>query len=75
MHKQGVHFKWKLNLCSNCWRIPRRIWRKKLSVGKCLSGACEQLKDNIKEKDVVTQSIKQKSKTFGIFLGHGMFGF
>ena len=33
-------------------------------VGKCPNGACEQMKDQIKEKDVVTQSIKQKGKMF-----------
>ena len=44
-------------------------------VGKCPNGACEQLKDKIKEKDVVLQSIKRKGKIFGSFLGHGMFGF
>ena len=42
---------------------------------KCPNGACEQLKDEIKEKDVVTQSIKRKGKIFGSFPGHGMFGF
>ena len=44
-------------------------------VGKCPNCACEQLKDNIQEKDVVMQSIKRKDKIFGSFLGHGMFGF
>ena len=44
-------------------------------VGKCPNGACEQVKDKIKEKDVVTQSIKQKGKMFGSFLIHGMFRF
>ena len=44
-------------------------------VGKCPNGACEQMKDKIKEKDVVTQSIKQKGKMFGSFLIHGMFRF
>ena len=44
-------------------------------VRKCLDGACEQMKDKIKEKDVVTQSIKQKGKIFGSFLIHGMFQF
>ena len=44
-------------------------------VGKCPNGACEQMKDKIKEKDVVTQSIKQKGKMFGSFLIHGMFWF
>ena len=29
-------------------------------IGRCPNGACEQMKDKIKEKDVVTQSIKQK---------------
>ena len=27
-------------------------------VGKCPNGTCEQLKDKIKEKDVVMQSIR-----------------
>ena len=44
-------------------------------VGKCLAGACEQMKDKIKEKDVVTQSIKRKGRIFGSFLIHGMFQF
>ena len=44
-------------------------------VGKCPNGACELLKNKIKEKAVVTQSIKQKGEIFGRFLGHGMFGF
>ena len=44
-------------------------------VRKCLDGACEQMKDKIKEKDVVTQSIKQKGKIFGSFLIHSMFQF
>ena len=44
-------------------------------VGKCPNGACEQMKDKIKEKDVVTQSIKQKGKMFWSFLIHGMFRF
>ena len=44
-------------------------------VGKCPNGACEQMKDKIKEKDVVAQSIKQKGKIFGSFLIHGMFRF
>ena len=44
-------------------------------VGKCPDGACEKMKDKIKEKDVVTQSIKQKGKRFGNFLIYGMFGF
>ena len=39
------------------------------------NGACEQMKDKIKEKDVVTQSIKRKGKIFGSFLIHGMFRF
>ena len=38
--------------------------------GKCPNGACERFKDKIKEKDMVTQSIKRKGKTFGSFLGH-----
>ena len=37
-------------------------------VGKCPNGACEQMKDKIKEKDMVTQSIKRKGKIFGSFL-------
>ena len=41
-------------------------------IGKCPNGACEQLKDKIKEKDVVTQSIKLKGKIFGSFARHGM---
>ena len=44
-------------------------------IGKCPNGACEQIKDKIKEKDVVQQSINQKGKTFGSFLIHGMFQF
>ena len=44
-------------------------------VGKCPNGTCEQVKDKIKEKDVVTQSIKLKGKIFGSSLRHGMFGF
>ena len=39
-------------------------------VGKCPNSACEHFKDKIKEKDVVTQSIKRKGKIFGSFLGH-----
>ena len=35
----------------------------------CANGACEQLKDKIKETDVVTQSVKQKGIIFGSFLG------
>ena len=38
-------------------------------AGKCANGACEQLKDKIKETDVVTQSVKQKGIIFGSFLG------
>ena len=38
--------------------------------GKYPNGACERFKDKIKEKDMVTQSIKRKGKTFGSFLGH-----
>ena len=44
-------------------------------VGKCPNGACEQLKEKIKEKDVVMQSIKRKGKIFGSFLGYFMFEF
>ena len=39
------------------------------------NGACEQMKDKIKGKDVVTQSIKRKGKIFGSFPIHGMFRF
>ena len=35
----------------------------------CANGACEQLKDKLKETDVVTQSVKQKGIIFGSFLG------
>ena len=48
---------------------------KKNQVGKSSNGGCEQLKAKIKEKDVVTQSIKRRGKIFGSFLGHGKFGF
>ena len=44
-------------------------------IGKRPNGAFEQMKDKIKEKDVVTQSIKRKGKIFGSFLIHGMFRF
>ena len=44
-------------------------------IGRCPNGACEQMKDKIKEKDVVTQSIKRKGKIFGSFPIHGMFRF
>ena len=42
-------------------------------IGKRPNGAFEQMKDKIKEKDVVTQSIKRKGKIFGSFPIHGMF--
>ena len=48
---------------------------KKNQVGKSSNGGCEQLKAKIKEKDVVTQSIKGKGKIFGSFRGYGNFGF
>ena len=47
----------------------------KYQVGKCPTSGCEQLKAKIKEKDVVTQSIKGKGKIFGSFRGYGNFGF
>ena len=52
-----------------------RYGKQNYKVGKCPNGACEQMKDKIKEKDVVAQSIKQKGKIFGSFLIHGMFRF
>ena len=39
-------------------------------IGKCLKVACEESKDKIKEKVVVTQSIKRKGKIFRSFLGN-----
>ena len=36
-------------------------------VGEFTNGACEQLKDKIKEEDVVTKSIKRKGKIFESF--------
>ena len=44
-------------------------------VGECPNDTCEQMKDKIKEKDVVTLSIKQKGKIFASSLIHGMFRF
>ena len=44
-------------------------------IGKCPNGAFEQMKDKIKEKDVVTQSIKRKGKIFGSSLIHDMIRF
>ena len=45
------------------------------NIGKFPNDGCEQLKDKIKTKDMVTQSIKRKGKIFRSFLGHGMFLF
>ena len=56
-------------------QISRTVWRKKNQVGKSSNGGCEQLKAKIKEKDVVTQSIKRKGKIFGSFRGYGNLGF
>ena len=44
-------------------------------AGKCPNGACEQMKVRIKEKDMVTKSIKRKGKIFGSFLIRYMFRF
>ena len=44
-------------------------------VGKCPNDGWEQLKDKIKEKDVVMQSNKRKGKILGSFPIHGMFEF
>ena len=71
-------------LCGNCFfnvcavpvdEFQREYDEQNYHVAKCPNGACKQLRDKIKEKDVVTQSIKRKGKIFGSFLGHGMFGF
>ena len=59
-------------LLTNC---KKGYDEQKYQVGKCTNGTCEQLKDKIKEKNVITESIKRKGNTFGSFLGHGMFGF
>ena len=41
--------------------------------GKCPNGACEQLKDKTKEKDLVTESMKRKGKMFGSSLMHRVY--
>ena len=63
------------NRVSNVCAVPVDESQKGYDEQNYQVGACEQMKDKIKEKDVVAQSIKQKGKTFGSFLIHGMFRF
>ena len=68
------------NHVSNVCAVPvdepqERYDEQNYQIGKCPNGACEQMKDKIKEKDVVTQSIKRKGRKFGSFLIHGMLRF
>ena len=70
---------WKPCVC-NVYAVPvddtqAGYDKQNYQVEKCPNGACEQMKDKIKEKDVVTQSIQRKGKIFGSFLINGMFRF
>ena len=68
------------NHVCNVWAVPvdesqEGYHEQNYQAGKCPDGPCEQMKDKIKEKDVVIQSIKRKGKIFGSFLIHRMFRF
>ena len=70
-----VYLVWKP--CLQCFAVPVdesqvEYGEQNYQFGKCPNGACERLKDKIKEKDVVTQSSKGKGTIFGYLLGHGI---